>query len=120
MKKPDINQINSFSERIFKLKNLKFLREHYNTVLATIENIYSYADHLEEENTRLSIAFNAEREKREKLQIHSALLQLELNKHIVKPTIPYLKDHNIRDYYVIDNSYHKEFKEAFNYKTVEG
>jgi len=95
--KPDISQINSFSERLSKLKSLKFLHQHYKDVLAVIKNIYSYVDHLEEENTRLSMAYNKEREKRKKLQLHTALLQFEMNKHFITPTLPYLQETNIKN-----------------------
>lgn len=114
--KPDISQINRFSERFFKLKSLNFLHAHYKDVLHTIRAIYSYIDHLEHNNTRLTIALNKERGKREKIQVHDALMQVEMNKKLIVPELPYFKEVDISQYYVKDESYYEQFKEAYNYE----
>lgn len=114
--KPDISQINRFSERFFKLKSLNFLHSHYKDVLHTIRSIYNYIDHLEQDKTRLTIELNKEREKREKMQVHTALMQVEMNKKLIVPELPYLKEVDISQYYVKDASYFEQFKEAYNYE----
>ena len=114
--KPDIDIINRFTDKLFSLKKLSFLFPLYEDVLQTIKSIYRYIEHLEGNNTKLTIELNQEREKREKLQVHAALLQVEMNKKLIVPELPYFKDADITQYFVKDESYHEQFKIAYNHE----
>jgi len=114
--KPDISQINRFSERFFRLKSLRFLHTHYKDVLHTIKSIYSYIDRLEWDNTRLTMELNKERERAQKLQVYTALMQVEMNKQLIRHSFPYFKGVDITEIFVKDENYYEQFKQAYNYE----
>jgi|TARA_Y100000031_G_C7908604_1_gene242772 hypothetical protein len=114
--KPDIDIINRFTDKLFSLKKLSFLFPLYEDALQEIKSIYRYIGRLEGDNTRLTIELNQEREKREKLQVHAALMQVEMNKNLFVPSAPYFKEVDISQYFVNDDSYYEQFKTAYNHE----
>ena len=116
--KPDISQINRFTERLSKLKKFGFLQEHYREVLSVIKSIYSYIDHMEARNTELSIAYNQEKEKRQQMEVYIALMQFEMNRQGVRPYVPYLTENPIIKTFVKDPKFISNFQEAITYKNT--
>lgn len=116
--KPDISQINRFSERFLKSRTTQFLHQHYKEILQVIRSIYGYIDHLEASNTELSIAYNQEKEKRQQMEVYIALMQFEMNRQGVRPYVPYLTENPIIKTFVKDESFISRFQEAFTYKST--
>jgi len=111
--KPDIQTINRFSNKLFKLKKLSFLYPLYEDALQEIKNIYRYITLQDNRITELSIELNKEREARAKLQLYIALTQVEANKKLIRHSIPYFKGVDITEYFVKDTEYYNQFKKAY-------